>query len=98
MYTSCVGPDLGEPERTLLLERQGNGLACGDSNALVLLKVETVPASERPRTQLQRHLKRVACVGHRRVREIEDVQRRTFKPPPTDVEPLREISARTGRA
>ena len=97
MYTSCVGPDLGEPERTLLLERQGNSLACGDSNALVLLEIEAVPAPERARTQLQRHLKCVARVGHRGVREIEDVYGRALQPPSTDVKPLRKISAGTKR-
>ena len=98
MYTSCVGPDLGEPERTLLLERQRGGLARRDRNALVLLEIEAVPAPERARTQLQRHLKCVARVGHRGVREIEDVYGRALQPPPTDVKPLRKISAGTKRA
>jgi len=55
-------PDLGEPKRPLMLQREGYDLPILDVHRLVRNKVESVPPTERFGAECERHLK---VVPHR---------------------------------
>lgn len=84
-----IRSDLGEPERPLILQRNRRNLPILHIDRIVLLKIEPVPSSQRPRPQRERHLERVARPGDSaRIEQVADVHGSAVQIPGADEEAL----------